>query len=439
MNKSSLPSKRRFSALRHTIWFLKNLQQLHFSGQLVHVVPAGQQWTFYLSQGSIVYAMGGTHPVRRWRRNLAIHCSWIGDRDMAPDAEFDRSSADLTIGWEYALLKLWVTQQKITREHAARVIRDIVIEVLFDVTQAVDLTDQVNQDRSLSTFAHLGLVDVGGAIAQVERLQRTWQDAKLGDYSPNKAPVIKQQEQLRKLSSARFYENLVELLDGQQTLRDLSVKMQRDVAAIATSLLPFVRMGWVGFISIADLPTPVLQKQPPKALAPAIPKKPVEEPVANPLIACIDDSFWVCNMMEKIIASAGYQFVGVNDPLRAISILLSRKPDLIFLDLVMPTANGYEICEKLRKISCFRDTPIVILTGNDGFVSRLRSSSAGATDFLTKPLEAEAVLGAVRKHLNQGIASNHAPTDRDASRENPVSGSASGDPNTARFSVATDH
>lgn len=281
---------------------------------------------------------------------------------------------------------------------------------------------------------------MGGAIAQVERLQRTWQDAKLNDYSPNKAPVIKQQEQLRKLSSAHFYDNLVELLDGQRTLRDLSVKMQRDVTAIATSLLPFVRMGWVGFIGIADLPTPILQKEPPKVLAPAISKNPVEEPAtaANPLIACIDDSFWVCNMMEKIIASAGYQFVGVNDPLRAISILLSRKPDLIFLDLVMPTANGYEICEKLRKISCFRDTPIVILTGNDGFVSRLRSSSAGATDFLTKPLEAEAVLGAVRKHLNQGIANSHAPTDRGASKD-PVSGSASSDPNTARFSVVTDH
>jgi two-component system, chemotaxis family, response regulator PixG len=432
--------------LRHTIWFLKNLQQLHFSGQLVHTEPAGQQWTFYLSQGSIAYATGGIHPVRRWRRNLAIYCPWIGDRDIAPNSELDPISAkSLTISWEYALLKRWVAQQKITREQAARVIQGVVIEVLFDVAQAVDLTDQVNQDRSLSTFAHLGLVEVGGAIAQAEKLQRTWQDAKLNDYSPDKAPVIKQQEQLRKLSSARFYDNLVELLDGQRTLRDLSVQMQRDVAAIAASLLPFVQMGWVGFISIPDLPTPLWQKELPTPVSPF--EDPVEEPAtaaeepataANPLIACIDDSFWVCNMMEKILASAGYQFVGVNDPLRAISILLSRKPDLIFLDLVMPTANGYEICEKLRKISCFRDTPIVILTGNDGFVSRLRSSSAGATDFLTKPLEAEAVLGAVRKHLNQGIANSHAPTDQGASRDS-VSGSASSDPNTARFSVATDH
>jgi len=429
--------------LRHTVWFLKNLQQLYFSGQLVHLDPAGQQWTFHLSQGAIVYATGGVHPVRRWRRNLATHCPWITE-DIASALEIDQINAEsLTIGWEYALLSLWVTQQKITREQAASIIRHIVIEVLFDVAQTTDLTDQVNQDESLSTFAALCRVEVKEAIAQVEQLWQTWQTANLNDCSPNKAPVIKQREQLRRLSSARFYQNLVELLDGQRTLRDLSVQMQRDVAAIAASLLPFAQLDWIGFITIPDLPTPIWQKEPPPAAVLATPE-PAKS--TDALIACIDDSFWVCNMMEKIIASAGYQFVGVNDPLRAISILLSRKPDLIFLDLVMPTANGYEICEKLRKISCFRETPIVILTGNDGFVSRLRSSSAGATDFLTKPLEAEAVLGAVRKHLNQSVTSNqgvtsssHAPTDRGASRENSVSGSASNDPNLARFSVATDH
>jgi len=428
--------------LRHTIWFLKNLQQLHFSGQLVHVEPAGQQWTFYLSQGAIVYATGGVHPVRRWRRNLAIHCSWVLDQTIALDSDIEQLNAEsLTVGWEYALLNLWVAQQKITHEQAARVIHAIVIEVLFDVAQAVDLTDQVNQDSSLSTFASLSLVEVEGAIAQVKQLWQTWQNANLSDYSPNKAPVIKQQEQLQKLSSARFYHNLVELLDGQRTLRDLSMQMQRDVAAIAASLLPFAQMGWVGFISIPDLPAPIWQKETSPATSTAVPQAPPKASAAVPLIACIDDSFWVCNMMEKIITSAGYQFVGVNDPLRAISILLSRRPNLIFLDLVMPTANGYEICEKLRKLSCFRDTPIVILTGNDGFVSRLRSSSAGASDFLTKPLEAEAVLGTVHKHLNQGVTTNssHAPTDRGASREHPVSGSASHDSDTARFSVATDH
>jgi chemotaxis family two-component system response regulator PixG len=421
--------------LRHTIWFLRNLQQLQFSGQLVHINPAGQQWTLYLSQGCIVYATGGVHPVRRWRRNLAVHCSWIATQDVSLDLEIDEIDAEsLTVGWEYALLSHWVAQQKITREQAAKVIQDIVIEVLFDVAQAVDLSEQVNQDSNLSTFDHLCLIGVEVAIAKAERLWQLWQSANLSDHSPNKAPIIKQREQLRKLSSARFYQNLADLLDGQQTLRDLSVQMQRNVAEIAASLLPFTQLDWVGFISIPDLPAPIWWKDTPAPAAPALTSSPSE----SLLIACIDDSFWVCNMMEKIIAAAGYQFVGINDPLRAISILLTRKPDLIFLDLIMPTANGYEICEKLRRLSCFRDTPIVILTGNDGFVSRLRSTSVGASDFLAKPLEAETVLNAVRKHL-QGVTSNPAPTDKGASRGHTVSGHTSSEQDVANFSVVTDH
>jgi chemotaxis family two-component system response regulator PixG len=112
--------------------------------------------------------------------------------------------------------------------------------------------------------------------------------------------------------------------------------------------------------------------------------------------------------MEELLISAGYQFVGIEDAVRAIGILLSRKPDVIFLDLMMPDINGYELCEQLRKLSCFRETPIVILTSNDGFASRLRSKIVNASDFLSKPLNAEAVLSVIDKYLNQSVAPVHA-------------------------------
>jgi two-component system, chemotaxis family, response regulator PixG len=87
--------------------------------------------------------------------------------------------------------------------------------------------------------------------------------------------------------------------------------------------------------------------------------------------------------------------------MRAIAVLLARKPNLIFLDLVMPSTNGYEICSQLRKLSYFRDTPIVILTGHDGIVDRVRAKLVGASDFLSKPADAETVLSVIRKHLQE--------------------------------------
>ena len=63
----------------------------------------------------------------------------------------------------------------------------------------------------------------------------------------------------------------------------------------------------------------------------------------RPLIACVDDSLMISHMMEQIIGMAGYRFVAVNDPQDAVKVLQSRQPDLIFLDIVMPRINGYDL------------------------------------------------------------------------------------------------
>jgi chemotaxis family two-component system response regulator PixG len=85
--------------------------------------------------------------------------------------------------------------------------------------------------------------------------------------------------------------------------------------------------------------------------------------------------------------------------MRAVPTLLRHKPDLIFLDLMMPGINGYEVCSQIRKISALKDTPVVILTGNDGVVDQVRARMVGATDFLSKPIREDQIVGALRKFL----------------------------------------
>ena len=87
--------------------------------------------------------------------------------------------------------------------------------------------------------------------------------------------------------------------------------------------------------------------------------------------------------------------------MRAIAVLLSRKPDVIFLDLIMPNTNGYEICTQLRKLSFFKNTPIIIVTGNDGIIDRVRAKMAGSTDFISKPINQEIIVETVQKYLKQ--------------------------------------
>ena len=101
----------------------------------------------------------------------------------------------------------------------------------------------------------------------------------------------------------------------------------------------------------------------------------------------------------KIFEPMGFEVLTITEPLQSVSILLQRKPDLIFLDLIMPNTNGYELCTFLRKTTTFQEIPIVILTGRDGVIDRVRAKMAGSSDFLSKPPDPTKVLQILRKFL----------------------------------------
>ena len=374
------------------IEFFNSLKESRFSGQLVICDRQERIWVLYLYLGRIVYASGGVHPVRRWRRHIVAYCP----ERLAKTDELQLSLANIAqeesrISWEYQLLSLWIDRNKIGREQATKVIKATVIEILFDITQAMEVSCELIKDNLLTT--RLILIDAEQVITESNRLYSAWQDAKVADRSPDLAPVIRQHQALKSKTSPQVYQNLNQLLDGKQTLRDLSIRMRRDVATVTRSLLPYIQMGLVQLVAVEYIPPPVSTPVAQKLFKTKTPRRLT--------IACIDDSPIVCQTMESIITEAGYNFVSEMDGLRAIAVLLSRKPDLIFLDLVMPNTNGYEICSQLRKLSFFKQTPIVILTGNDGIVDRVRAKMVGSTDFLGKPAQTQQVLDTIKKYIVQ--------------------------------------
>ncbi len=74
------------------------------------------------------------------------------------------------------------------------------------------------------------------------------------------------------------------------------------------------------------------------------------------LVACIDDSISACKNLELFLTQQGYRSYGVQDPLKIMATLIKHKPDLIFLDLLMPMANGYEICQHPRNVGFHSST-----------------------------------------------------------------------------------
>ena len=374
------------------IALFESLKESRFSGQLAISDTQERSWILYLYLGRIVYASGGLHPVRRWRRHVVAYCpERLSNVEEIQLALANIAKEESRISWEYQLLSVWIDQNKISRDRATKVIKATIVEILFDITQAAEISYETIRDNLLTT--RLILIDAEQVIQQASKLYSAWQEAKVADRSPDMAPIIRQPEALRQKTSPQVFQNLSQLLDGRQTLRDLSVRMKRDVVTVTRSLLPYIQLGLVQLGTVSDIAPPVSTPVAQKLFKSKAPRRIT--------VACIDDSPQICQTMGTIVKEAGYNFVSEMDGLRAIAVLLSRKPDLIFLDLIMPNTNGYEICSQLRKLSFFKNTPIVILTGNDGIVDRVRAKMVGSTDFLGKPANKEQVLATINKYVVQ--------------------------------------
>ncbi|MCC5619166.1 response regulator [Nostoc sp. CHAB 5836] len=116
-------------------------------------------------------------------------------------------------------------------------------------------------------------------------------------------------------------------------------------------------------------------------------------------IACIDDSQTVLNSMKHFLDENTFSVVMINDPVKALMQILRSKPDLILLDVEMPSLDGYELCSLLRKHSAFKNTPIIMVTGRTGFIDRAKAKIVRSSGYLTKPFTQSELLKMVFKYL----------------------------------------
>jgi chemotaxis family two-component system response regulator PixG len=368
---------------------LKTCSRLQFNGKLNIQNQQGEHWQFYYRLGRIVCGLGGEHPVRRWRRQMVKHCPLV----KLDNCQF--RSRDLEVDdWDYQVLRILRQRQEVNTEQIAAMVEGIIAELVFDVTQQATIASlQYERDEKSIIESPLTLSRRGHFIKQLEQEWSKWNNAGITTISPNLAPRIVNKEKLQQAVNPKVYKNFIVLLNSKLTLRDLAIKLKQDPCQLTRSLFPYVQKGLVELVTVSDVKMPSAYDQvPPDGHHP-------ERRDRSPLIACVDDSPQVCHLVEQIIISQGYRCLSLSDPLTALPKLIEAKPDLVFLDLIMPVANGYEICSQLRRISAFKEIPILILTGNDGFVDRVRAKLVGASSYLTKPIEAKTLIETIQKHL----------------------------------------
>jgi two-component system, chemotaxis family, response regulator PixG len=364
-------------------------------------------WRLFFRVGRLFWATGGDHRFRRWHRLLRLYC---------PEAALNGvqlREQDISMQWEHLALNVLLKRQKVSREVATALIETNLVEVLFDVLQSGSRIDRLTYSTDLSLFSEtpIAILSATELLIKAQQQLMSWREAGLPTVSPNLAPIVKDAERLKLLIAPKAFQSLQLSLTGRYSLRDLSVNLKQDLLVLTRFLASHIRQDLIALQPIADRAP--LNNEPARAVSK--PKGGSAAAIAaplKPLIICVDDSAQICHILEQIFQGAGYRFISLQDSVEALPVILKQKPDFIFLDVVMPIVHGYEICTQLRRVSMFKSTPIVILTGQDGVLDRVQAKAAGATEFITKPIDPEKVLRLVRRHMSSDVPQPEAALQR---------------------------
>jgi twitching motility two-component system response regulator PilG len=125
-------------------------------------------------------------------------------------------------------------------------------------------------------------------------------------------------------------------------------------------------------------------------------------------ILVIDDSATVRKQLELALGEQGIHVQCADNGEFGLHLLSTHHFDLIFLDVVLPGADGYQICKTIKKNKLKQRVPVVMLTSKSSPFDRVKGSLAGCDSYLTKPVEPKKLVDTLHKHLARRAASESA-------------------------------
>ncbi|WP_250460209.1 twitching motility response regulator PilG [Microbulbifer litoralis] len=115
-------------------------------------------------------------------------------------------------------------------------------------------------------------------------------------------------------------------------------------------------------------------------------------------VMVIDDSKTIRRTAETLLQKVGCTVVTATDGFDALAKIADSRPDIIFVDIMMPRLDGYQTCALIKNNSEFRSTPVVMLSSKDGLFDKAKGRVVGCDQYLTKPFSKSELLGAISAH-----------------------------------------
>ncbi len=358
---------------------------------------AEQYWFVFFLNGQIVYAADRATSLsrlsdylRRYRADVTL------SNLVVPSIASDNAP-------EYGYLWALLEQHALTPAQGRSIIHNMVHETLFDLLDLHQGSFTFELGPALSP--QLTNLEVTPLLTKIMTQVQEWKQFYPHIQSPDQCPTIADVATLQETLSKRTLATLNRYADGKTSIRQISRYLNRDILTVARAIYPYVQQGMIQLAYGA-----VAENEANSSFKPGRGKEfGLRQEVRSLRVVCIDDGITVRETVAHILSQHGYAATAIANPLEALSLVFQIKPDLILCDIAMPELDGYEICAMLRQSTAFRQIPIVMLTGKDGFIDRVKAKMVGATDYLTKPFGESELLMLVEKYIGSGYQPGDQP------------------------------
>lgn len=122
----------------------------------------------------------------------------------------------------------------------------------------------------------------------------------------------------------------------------------------------------------------------------------MEEELRGVKVLVIDDSKTIRRSAENLLTKEGYAVITATDGFDALAKIAESRPEIIFVDIMMPRLDGYQTCALIKNNSEFKATPVVMLSSKDGLFDKAKGRIVGSDRYITKPFSKEELLGTIR-------------------------------------------
>lgn len=339
---------------------------------------ANQFFLLYFVDGKITYATTSAYD-----RLLRIY-DYLQYLNLQKDWEYLlKKSIDIASPKEYIYIWQLLQKKSISSEQALIIIRNLIKETFWVIADLNRGNFVFRKDYPITPEWN-GLT-TSLLVPEIFNQLRRWKQFFPQIQSPHQYLVLSDVKQLSDNVSPKTYKTLSSWSEKKLSLLRLSRQLNYSLADLAKVLYPCIQKGW---IKLTDN-----QKQ-------TIPNFTSIEKRRKTHIVYLADEMTIDRNVEYILKQKGYNSTLMTIPTATLTTLMEVQPDLIICDWDMLQPDGYEICSMLQNSPTLRQVPIVAISGQEDYLTKLRTKILSLAYYLSKPFTQNELLMVVEQSLN---------------------------------------